>query len=348
MPRGLFLPLVARCLDATLAVWFFSVGASIGSFLNVVAYRLPLGKTLGGHSACPFCATPIASTDNVPVLAWLRLRGRCRTCRLPISIQYPLVELAVGLVFLAIYFLEFGIAGSNLPGSAAAPVGIGLIWMSVTQVLAVRVLMYLFLLSGLIAAALMIVRASRPPLSLFGWVAAVLIAGQLIWTDAVIVPWWGLKTVGLKAVAVTQPLTHLDVVLTLLSGLTGGLVVSLLTFPFLHRLTNRIPWMGVTACAGLLLGWQALPLLVSLILVVTWLGRFSLCAIFGQLVDERALGDPVTWSWLGLVLFRATWKASDTLQRSIELTPSWSVTLLPLAVAILLAWLNAVTCRIRD
>ncbi len=68
-------------------------GLVVGSFLNVVAYRLPLGESLvlpGSH--CPSCSVPIKAYDNVPVLGWVLLRGRCRSCRTPISARYPLVE----------------------------------------------------------------------------------------------------------------------------------------------------------------------------------------------------------------------------------------------------------------
>ena len=68
-------------------------GAIIGSFLNVVAYRLPRKESLlHPPSACPECGTPIKPYDNVPVLGWLWLRGRCRACGAKISIRYPLVE----------------------------------------------------------------------------------------------------------------------------------------------------------------------------------------------------------------------------------------------------------------
>lgn len=79
-------------------------GAVIGSFLNVVAYRLPRNQSLvSPGSQCPSCATPIRPYDNVPVLGWLLLRGRCRSCGETISPRYPAVEavsaaLAVGVV----------------------------------------------------------------------------------------------------------------------------------------------------------------------------------------------------------------------------------------------------------
>jgi leader peptidase (prepilin peptidase)/N-methyltransferase len=75
------------------------LGAVFGSFLNVVAYRLPRGESLSRpRSRCPHCETPIRPYDNIPVLSWLLLRGRCRSCRAPISPRYPLVEAATGLL----------------------------------------------------------------------------------------------------------------------------------------------------------------------------------------------------------------------------------------------------------
>lgn len=77
-------------------------GALIGSFLNVVIHRLPRGMPMGmERSQCPRCAAQIAWFDNVPVLSYIVLRGRCRACRAPISIRYPSVELLTALLFAA-------------------------------------------------------------------------------------------------------------------------------------------------------------------------------------------------------------------------------------------------------
>jgi|SRR5215211_3892282 len=75
-------------------------GAVIGSFLNVVAHRVPLGESIvspGSH--CPACGAPVKPYDNVPVVSWLLLRGRCRNCGARISPRYPLVELATALAW---------------------------------------------------------------------------------------------------------------------------------------------------------------------------------------------------------------------------------------------------------
>lgn len=75
-------------------------GLAIGSFLNVVVYRVPLHKSIvSPRSACPTCATPILERDNIPVLSWLILKGRCRSCHEPISARYPLVELTCAALF---------------------------------------------------------------------------------------------------------------------------------------------------------------------------------------------------------------------------------------------------------
>ncbi len=85
---------------AVLAGFGFGVGASIGSFLNVCIWRLPRGESLfHPPSRCPRCDARIAAYDNVPVLGWLWLRGRCRNCAGPISARYPLVEAATGALF---------------------------------------------------------------------------------------------------------------------------------------------------------------------------------------------------------------------------------------------------------
>jgi leader peptidase (prepilin peptidase) / N-methyltransferase len=89
--------------DATLITFATALGAAIGSFLNVVAHRLPLGESLvKPRSRCPGCGRQIASYDNVPVLSWLALRGRCRGCGERISVRYPAIEFAAAAVFGAI------------------------------------------------------------------------------------------------------------------------------------------------------------------------------------------------------------------------------------------------------
>ncbi|WP_182114161.1 MULTISPECIES: A24 family peptidase [unclassified Actinotalea] len=94
------------------------LGLLVGSFLNVVVWRVPRGDSVvRPPSACPTCGAQIRRRDNVPVLSWLLLRGRCRDCGAPISARYPLVELATALLFVLVV-VRFG---SALPGAAALP-----------------------------------------------------------------------------------------------------------------------------------------------------------------------------------------------------------------------------------
>src|SRR4051794_11441254 len=87
-----------------LAIILAAVGGLIvGSFLNVVAYRLPRGESLvHPRSRCPHCGTQLRAIDNIPVVSWLLLRGRCHGCSAPISARYPLVEASTAGLYAAV------------------------------------------------------------------------------------------------------------------------------------------------------------------------------------------------------------------------------------------------------
>ncbi|HEX4056308.1 MAG TPA: prepilin peptidase [Tepidisphaeraceae bacterium] len=96
MPHLLYIP------------FLFALGACVGSFLNVVVYRLPRGISLvTPASRCPRCETPLAWYDNIPVFGWIFLRGKCRYCKQPISPEYPIVEAITGLLFVFYYVMFF-------------------------------------------------------------------------------------------------------------------------------------------------------------------------------------------------------------------------------------------------
>lgn len=96
-------------MTALLVVWLAVAGLAVGSFLNVVVYRVPRDlSVVSPPSACPECAHAIRARDNVPVVSWLLLRGRCRDCAAPIAARYPLVEAGTGLLFAAVG-LRFGL-----------------------------------------------------------------------------------------------------------------------------------------------------------------------------------------------------------------------------------------------
>ncbi|MFN3193581.1 MAG: prepilin peptidase [Aureliella sp.] len=301
---------VSSLLDATVAAWFVCVGASIGSFINVIAYRLPLGKTLGGHSQCPFCDNLIDGRDNIPALSWIKLRGRCRDCRLPISAQYPIVEFAVALVFFVVYSSEFLFSGGNLPGVRGNSIGAGAMTrISVSAVLVARLITYVFALSALISAALIAVRNRSVPIGLYLWALVPYTIAILIQPSTVIIRW---RT----ALPVGPVEARLDAFTSMLCGMAAGIALARLLAPLVYQnfdrsffasdrqTTGARQFLGAMAVTGGILGWQAVVpfgwvLLVSAILSTLVLRRYQ---------QSLNFGDLTVWVWLGLLVFRASWK----------------------------------------
>ncbi|HKI25432.1 MAG TPA: prepilin peptidase [Candidatus Sulfotelmatobacter sp.] len=115
-------------MDPVFTTAIFLTGLAFGSFLNVCIYRLPLGKSVvTPRSACPKCKHAIAFYDNLPVLSWLILGGRCRHCKTRISARYLLIELLTGALFVACYAV-FGLTLSTLKYSCFAFLLLGLIF----------------------------------------------------------------------------------------------------------------------------------------------------------------------------------------------------------------------------
>jgi leader peptidase (prepilin peptidase)/N-methyltransferase len=99
-----------------------TLGLAVGSFLNVVVHRVPLGlSVVSPGSACPTCGHEVRGRDNVPVLSWVLLRGRCRDCEAPISARYPLVEAGTAalLVAVAVHLDDLALTAALLPVAAA-------------------------------------------------------------------------------------------------------------------------------------------------------------------------------------------------------------------------------------
>jgi leader peptidase (prepilin peptidase) / N-methyltransferase len=113
----------------TVAVMAGVFGLAVGSFLNVVAYRVPLGFSISApRSFCPDCGEQLTWWQNVPLVSWILLRGRCRRCQRPISLRYPAVELATGVVFAWIAWeLDGSLAAAGYCCLAASMVAVLLI-----------------------------------------------------------------------------------------------------------------------------------------------------------------------------------------------------------------------------
>jgi leader peptidase (prepilin peptidase)/N-methyltransferase len=143
-----------------LFVFLVAFGACVGSFLNVVIYRLPEGKSIvSPPSSCPRCGHGLAWYDNVPVLGWLWLRGKCRYCRNPISVQYPIVEAITALLFGGLY-LAYYTTDLRPAFAEAGPIsdGLGGTWPVL--------LVHLLLIGALLAATVIDAKLYIIPLSL--------------------------------------------------------------------------------------------------------------------------------------------------------------------------------------
>jgi leader peptidase (prepilin peptidase)/N-methyltransferase len=115
-------------VEPFLAPAIFAFGLCFGSFLNVCIYRLPRGKSVvTPRSACPHCGDLIPLYHNVPVLSWLILRGKCRSCKAPISPRYLLIEVLTGLLFLGCY-THFGLTLGMLKCAVLGYLLLGLIF----------------------------------------------------------------------------------------------------------------------------------------------------------------------------------------------------------------------------
>jgi leader peptidase (prepilin peptidase)/N-methyltransferase len=146
-----------------MAAWFFFVGGCIGSFMNVMIYRLPLGRSIvSPPSSCPKCKSAIRWHDNLPVIGWLMLRGKCRDCGAPISARYPLVETLVGTIFLLLA------AELMLPGGPRWPTSLTVTEMAANwRQPAAAAGMYAVLLCTLICAAYIAWDGERSPWRMF-------------------------------------------------------------------------------------------------------------------------------------------------------------------------------------
>ncbi len=141
-------------------LFLFAFGACVGSFLNVVVWRLPRNESLiSPPSRCPNCQTRLAWYDNIPVFGWLMLRGRCRYCAEPVSFRYPFVEFLAGALFVfyywALFMLHAGPCVRELvPGMAGLPPRMVHLHLETIQQHWPMYGLYMFLISSLLAASL--------------------------------------------------------------------------------------------------------------------------------------------------------------------------------------------------
>lgn len=254
--------------EVTAYVYLFAFGATLGSFLNVVVYRMPRGMgLLRPASRCPCCQTPIRLFDNLPLFGWIKLRGRCRACRLPISPRYPLVEALCGILWMGLAILELFSGGANIPGYAR-PRHVGALWLMwhphwpLLRLYVYHALM-LYLLIGL---ALIAADGFRPPRRL--WLIWLLVgtAAPLAWADLhPLVPAWTLVSWNAADVARAAA--------SVLAGLFAGILAGGCLAPAWRERSQRGQLVLGMAGVGGYLGWQGVMGTGLLVAVLTLVAR---------------------------------------------------------------------------
>ncbi len=251
------------------AAWVFFLGAVFASFLNVVATRVPRGESILGSSRCPRCLTKLTFRDNIPIWGWLKNRGRCRTCRLPIERRYVLVEAALGAIFLFLVFLELSTGGATLPVRPADRITDFLhMLFEPTASLLVIVIYHLLLILCIFLFALIEFENDRLPPAVFWAAALMVLAFPLLFPDAWLMNW------DFPVVNRILPLNRNQLVTGMLLGGFVGWLAGQALEPWGRArddtVSHRTLGLGCVVI-GIALGWQSIlviAMIFGLILVV--------------------------------------------------------------------------------
>jgi leader peptidase (prepilin peptidase)/N-methyltransferase len=323
-----YMPLVVWCL------FVFVLGLMIGSFLNVLIARLPYEKSiLWPGSRCFHCYRPIRLTDNLPIIGYLRLRGRCRYCQAPFSSRYLCVELGTGLAFLGLFAVEVLANPANLPGVRFTK------FDAYPSLSALAVFAYHAVLVSLLIAAAVIDAEHRIIPAVIPYTGAVIgiVGGALMpwpWPHPGPVmpqdrPWfmmdlWGKIPVGVQPWPFWGPLFDelpagswkLGLVNSLLGALAGSLMVRAVKWVFEIGIGREALGMGdadLMMMAGAFLGWQVAVFslfagavaglfvfkLPGLLIALARGSKFDRELAFGPGLAVGVVVTWLTWPWLG-------------------------------------------------
>ena len=276
-------------------LWFFVLGSCFASFLNVVAWRMPRGKSILGSSHCPQCDVRLSFRDNLPVVGWLRNHGTCSNCKMPIPPRYIWVEVILGSIFLLLAVTTLCSGGITIPIHESFP-GMGFDrvlfdpkWQLIS-LFAWQLLLVLFLYT----LALIELDTVPPPISIFVCGLFVGIVGALILPVVHVVSFrWPFAT--------EFPLDRfsLEQALFIVFGLMAGTVIGLIGSRSRNEENDlqkhTLLWGFVLV--GLFLGWQS---------VLVIFGFFFLAQkFFSQKPSSALLAATVvhllTWRWFDLL-----------------------------------------------
>ncbi|MFV0446614.1 MAG: prepilin peptidase [Planctomycetaceae bacterium] len=359
-----------RVLEVFTIVWVVSLGAIVGSFLNVVVYRMPRGMSLNHpKSHCPDCLTPIQGRDNLPILGWLMLRGRCRACRAAIPLRYPLVESAIAVVFLVLLLAELLRGGANLPlripnATHGNPV-LWIIWYTKWDIVGIF-LYHAVLLTMLASVALIALDGFAPPRRLLVIGLCVGVFAPIVWPGLHPVPCWTPRPAWLSNLRWEASWTDqyfspgwsmtvglgLDGLLDSTAGAAAGLALGWVSTWKHWKPVSAQGLRGAWLLAGVYLGWQACALAsllfgtaLMLLAAVNWSHRHLQLPVWAPLALWCTLIVQIPyWEVLnGLLLRLGSEGAQDLSQAGVVACGSAAF----LAVTAALAG-NWLACRTHD
>jgi leader peptidase (prepilin peptidase)/N-methyltransferase len=273
--------------------WLAVVGSAIGSFLNVVVYRLPLGISIvHPPSRCPKCNHLIRWFDNVPVLGWIMLGGRCRDCGNPISCRYPLVEATTAVIFGLLAAFEFLGEGTNLPlrQFVVAP-EISVTGLNAQELYGVF-LCHLLLMCTLLCTALIEIDGQRLPRSLFAPALLVGVAAPLVWPMIRPVPAF-----------VGEPQAFAGAIDGAVGLAVGAGVGGLFSWASRRQKTSGM--LFGLPIVGLFLGWQAALVLAvaTAAICISYLANW----IFRSAITRAWILPPSVWLLLLTLVWILAW-----------------------------------------
>ncbi|MCA9138950.1 MAG: prepilin peptidase [Planctomycetales bacterium] len=338
-----------RLIDATIVAWLIYFFSSIGSFLNVVAWRMPRGEGIGGRSRCPRCANTLKARDNVPILGWVSLGGRCRFCSLPISRRYPIVEALVGVSLTLVGISQ--LYSLSLPAQLVHWHG-GPLWSpQVSPVLMMILTYHAIALSTLWAMALIRIDGTRLPRRLLAFALVAVVVPMLAFPTVMVVPWQAHRPTpwtpdGLYVDAVMRVATALVAAALFGRVLAKGLCPSAdLKLDPLGRGTSRlVDLIAMLSIPAIVIGWQSMPAFVFCTAILSGLLRPLLNTIpindgpKGQIAQRGAMESfafaiPMALT-LHLVFWRVLWSSpywpSDRSEKSVMIIAAMLALAVPL------------------
>lgn len=272
----------AQAFKTFFFIWSFWVGSAIGSYLNVVAWRLPRDQSIGGRSHCPMCGQQLRARDNLPFFGWISVRGRCRTCGLPISKRYPVVEGLVGICIASLFIAS--VYQSSIPGYIAEfefdPLQVAIF----IPPLILLTVFHIYAIASSFAAGLVRMDGNRLPARLVAWCLIPLIVSMLIFPQLGVVTW----RTGEPPIEWTSVSRHIDALIRIITSLVASAILSRSLARGLYPQADpkldplgqsTIRLMDVFAMLSipsLVLGWQSFIGFLVLSSLIVSLGRLAL------------------------------------------------------------------------